>query len=371
MSEASRDARRAMRAKAHRLTTQTLGKVDASDYGGEETENADVQTGMRPVSRRAYKKGGKVTGKDAPKNAGKKPRKSPDGSIANFADALVNRDVKMANEDRAGIKHIGGMKTGGRAERASGGEAAMKMGQMSGLGNFDKPFKKGGRVKKNFGGRLSEVAKDGMFGLPGKLGYLVFGKDSNTGENEDTPAKKSGGRIAKKGGGLLGGLAQSGMLGLAGLGANALFNGQNDDDGTPKKRGGSIDNGERPKGGRIAKTKGGDVGDMLCNKGGRVGRKSGGRTGKTDINIIISAAPKPETPPMMPPPDAPMGGPPIALPPHAGMPPAGPPQMPPPPVQNMPPPMPRKSGGRTMRAGAGSGLGRLEKTEIAKRTYKP
>jgi len=121
MSEMSRNARRAMRAKIHRLTQGATGKVDASDYGPEETISAGVKTGMRPVSRRAFKKGGKVVaneGKDAVKHAGKKPRS---GGKPLSIDALVNRNYKDANESREGKKHIGGLKTGGRAERASGG----------------------------------------------------------------------------------------------------------------------------------------------------------------------------------------------------------------------------------------------------------
>ncbi len=121
MSELSRQARRAMRAKIHRITKGDSGKVDASDYGPEEVLNAGVKTGMRPISRRAFKKGGKVVaneGKDAVKHAGKKPR---NGGKKLTIDALVNRNVKDANEAREGIKHVGGLKTGGRAQRAKGG----------------------------------------------------------------------------------------------------------------------------------------------------------------------------------------------------------------------------------------------------------
>jgi hypothetical protein len=110
-----------MRAKIHRLTSAESGKVDASDYGPEQVLNSEVKTGMRPISRRAYKKGGKVvasSGADAPQNAGKKPRS---GNRHLTVDALVNRNLKDANEDREGKKHIGGLKTGGRATYAKGG----------------------------------------------------------------------------------------------------------------------------------------------------------------------------------------------------------------------------------------------------------
>jgi len=121
MSEMSRTARRAMRAKIHRLTTAKSGKVDASDYGPEQVLDSEAKTGMRPISRRAYKKGGKVvavSGADAKQNAGKKPRS---GNKHLTIDALVNRNLKDANEAREGKKHVGGFKSGGRTKKQYGG----------------------------------------------------------------------------------------------------------------------------------------------------------------------------------------------------------------------------------------------------------
>jgi hypothetical protein len=110
-----------MRAKIHRLTTAKNGNVDASDYGPEQVLDSEAKTGMRPISRRAYKKGGKVvavSGADAKQNAGKKPRS---GNKHLTIDALVNRNLKDANEAREGKKHVGGFKSGGRTKKQYGG----------------------------------------------------------------------------------------------------------------------------------------------------------------------------------------------------------------------------------------------------------
>lgn len=135
---------------------------------------------------------------------------------------------------------------------------------------------------------------------------------------------------------------------------------------TKLKRGGMIRTGNRSGDGYVEGTR---------PAGGRIARKSGGRTkGKTNIVINVGRGhdqqpqmpvQAPTRPPVMappPPPAPPMGGPP-------GM--AGGPPIPPPSMAQGP--MPRKRGGRTgdgkagidvhMTAGAGGGLGRLEKAK--------
>lgn len=168
MSDLSRQARRANRAKAHRLATEQAGKVDASSYGPEEVLDADVKTGMRPVSRRAFKKGGKVvevTGEKAKQNAGRMARK---GGGKALVDDWQNRNAKDANEEREGKKHVGGLKTGGRAERASGGEIAgdIASGLLGGVGGFAAKkalgLKKGGRAKRADGGNAGDMVPTGL-----------------------------------------------------------------------------------------------------------------------------------------------------------------------------------------------------------------
>ena len=497
MSEMSRNARRAMRAKIHRLTSAKSGKVDASSYGPEEVLNSEAKTGMRPISRRAYKKGGKVvavSGADAKKHAGKKPRS---GSKHLTVDALVNRNYKDANEAREGKKHVGALKTGGRAvKKAYGGpmeegistrpttdsgrrmtneELGMehpkemrpapkpkpkpvmrsgpspktvsetaaymrnvrkygggawegsakdeaqdkKLAKKYGMSMADwekskmdkkhdtqhsaKGLNKGGRTGKSLGGVLKDVAKYGALGIAGNeiiknpsllmgglgaLAYKAFDKKKG-GAPASGPAvagKKNGGGLyanihAKRDRIANGSKERMRKVGSKGAPTAEAFK---QSARTAKAHGGytSLDGEMQTQekvGGRIAKRDGGSLAGLEMNSGGRAKKKKSG----TNINIVIATGKgQPQMDPNMQQPPAPQGVP-VQMPPPP-QPQAGPPmQMPPPPMQMPPPPMggpgagpapmPRKAGGRTYRsyndmdAGAGSGFGRLEKTEIQKR----
>jgi len=305
MSEMSRNARRAMRAKIHRITSAKSGKVDASDYGPEEVLNAGVKTGMRPVSRRAYKKGGKVVaneGKEAAKHAGKKPR---DGSKHLTVDALVNRNLKDANEDREGIKHVGGLKTGGRAGKMGGGPLSSMGGDLYGLKNNPNPnrstlLKKGGRTKKEGGGPTIEsngikIPKGGYndpYEPTPKPTPTPTPKPRPDPDTLGTKPRKSGGRAwegsakdeaqDKK-------LAKKHGMSMKKWEASALDKKHDKQHSTKGlKSGGLAMDGEyqgtRPTGGRLAKRDGGSLSGLEMNKGGRAKRADGG------ANDIIRAA---------------------------------------------------------------------------------
>jgi len=126
MSETSAKSIRAAReAKAKRLGSagDPKQKVDASTWTPPEMMNTNAKTGLRPVSRRAFKRGGKVgmeaEGSCGPTRADRKPRKSG-GEAKAWMAAKINRDVKEANAE-LGKPHVGGMKKGGRAKRQTGG----------------------------------------------------------------------------------------------------------------------------------------------------------------------------------------------------------------------------------------------------------
>ena len=157
--EYRKQAKAAMNKKISRMITPDKAKVDSSDWVAPEPLNADVKTGMRPISRRQFKRGGKVAGKPDGKKAmvraDRKTRQS--GGKALTADSLINRDMKEANQDREGIKHIGGMKKGGRAKKFVGGGmpyGGRNFGIPQGSGSsLTRKIVSGGFLKK--GGKVS------------------------------------------------------------------------------------------------------------------------------------------------------------------------------------------------------------------------
>lgn len=103
--------RAARRARAERMggAGDPHAKVDASSWTPPPMANMGAKTGMRPISPRQFKDGGKVHGKAADHHGGRKPRKTGGRAIA---DAYVNRDVKEANAEH-GKPHVGGFARGG------------------------------------------------------------------------------------------------------------------------------------------------------------------------------------------------------------------------------------------------------------------
>ena len=450
MSEAAKDARRKMQEKAKRLTTASNEKVDASDFDGYPDLEANVATGARPLSRRQFRKGGKVVAKvegvDAKHHMGRKPRKG--GGSALTPDGLINRDVREANEKRDGIKHDGGFKRGGATKHSDEAEdraLVKKMvrkesltgkregGALDGVLQGTRPTggrearKGGGRIKKSFGGDiLGSLVGSGMSGLIGKAllgGGNGGGGKSSGGDSDNDGAMKRGGRTARASGGRAKGKlppqgapastvpppmgmprkkengimvpvrdkrASGGVAGYHVVDSTGSVLKRTKQRGTAEKaleRISNRDSGSDTPGIRNMKhyvrpvpaekydmNTHEDLADQY-HKGyfDRAARASGGRAkGKTNINIIIDAQPKPQgmQPPIGAAPIGPNGlaGPgaggampiPVSAPePMGGGAPPMPPQMPP---QGAP--MPRKSGGRAgyeLEDGAGGGEGRLQK----------
>jgi hypothetical protein len=481
-----------MKAKAQRLggSDRPLEKVDSSSWSPAELLNADVKTGLRPLSRRAYKSGGKVKGEETKARADRPKRKS--GGSALTADSLINRNVKSANAEREGAgKHVGGFKKGGRAEKCEGG-SMKKRGKYATDGSVPTPPEMPDDVRRS---RELEA-------MQSRDPYEMTPAQQERARKLGTPRtyspdqRKHGGRAKKfmggpmmQPGGMLAGAAPAGPSGMPagamppqvdprlGIVPKNAMNFGVGASGSPYKKGGAVKHSDeaadkalikkmvkpsartgKSGGGKTEKdslspvgqkqrrldelkkqmlrtdpkvTSKGDWGDMQAERdrleydlsqvykpirdtraeggkvfsgkgypfkvpgadGGRTAHAAGGRTGKgkTNINIIVAAGKgqQPGMPPaggMMPPPSAPGGRPVMMPPPPPGGAGAGAPPMPMPIPMPMPmggapaggpAPMPRKAGGRIskvahsykdMEAGAGSGEGRLQKADIAKRS---
>ena len=134
----AKKAREALKAKARRMAGGGDENPGSQNWSPASPLNAGVKTGMRPLSKDpAVKKSGlKAKGAEGVKHAGRKARKArkAGGRLVNeekkeakdIATAKANLNRKDANEDREGIKHVGGMKKGGRTAKQVGGSSAME-----------------------------------------------------------------------------------------------------------------------------------------------------------------------------------------------------------------------------------------------------
>lgn len=379
MSDLAKSSRNAMREKALRLTSgEPHTKVDSSTWTPPEMENAGVKTGARPISKRQYKSGGKVHGGMAKKRSDRMARKS--GGKAESADRskryltpdnLLNRDVRMANDEREGTKHIGA-------------------------------FKKGGRIHKDDGGSIEDLIRQDQIeqgmkgrGLPARVPMPPHRPKAAAPAFKD-PIPNSASPTYKKGGAAKHpDEAEDKALIKKMIKSSAMKRDEHCWGGeakSKKAKGGKAD-GHKVEWIRKAHAAGGEVfsGDSKSKvpgvvPGGRDARKHGGKAkGKTNININVMPHH-----PGMPMAGGPMGGP--AMPPMPPHPPMAPPAPPmggapmggaqtdpallaalaggrgPQPPMGGGMPMGRKSGGRAnaktehvIDHAAGGGLGRLEK----------
>ena len=315
----AKEAREAMKAKAHRMAGPGSDKgkrIDASGWSEPTDMRTNAPTGMRPVSRRQFKDGGAVSGKKAATRTDRKSR----------ADVWTNRDVRAANHEIA-APHIGGFKDGGATnfrKQAHGmmGMAENMHGRRNGIGKFHRSHKAGG------GGLDDDLA----LVLGGPLGKL----------GKDAVGLRKGGRAHKAGGGSLSYDDISGM---------------------------------RPKGDREPRAKGGKT------KGRTnivIAINAGGKEQQPPPMMAQKPPMAPPAPPPMPPQGAggaPQGG----APPGMGMPPG----MPMPRYRggkvvgakysdSSASKAESTKSAETMKVGAGGGLGRLAKSSIARKDgFKP
>ena len=340
------------KAKIQRMVKPSKEKVDSSDWIAPEPLNTDVKTGMRPLSRRAYKRGGKVAAKEvgpsgsiaakrgdriAKKTGGKVERNRPMST-----DDFLNRDQKMANEVReGGDKHIGGYKKGGRAKKnvgggmPYGGANAVGIPQGAGMSKVRQAatggLKRGGKVsKEKWEHSKEDLAQDKKLAKKNGMSLADWEKskkDEKHDKQQSPKGLKHGGKsdhasIKKKVG-----YGSSAMTAEADAGMTTAKKG-----GRIKKQGGGLTVADQealrrkieelppetkplppilrgprpaprkpyilpedPNQGMYDARERERQGMEAMKKGGRAARKSGGRVkkGKTNINITINAGPKP------------------------------------------------------------------------------
>ena len=240
MYQTAKKAREAMKSKAKRLASdRPLQKVDSSTFTPPEMLKADVKTGLRPVSRRAYKSGGKVDGSCGPMRADRKQRKSGGKTEAvTYANAKVNRNVKDANEDREGEKHVGGLKRGGVAYARGGmpikGHSYHTKSDEQ-LRYIIKDAGEAARAMRGHSPKSEAKYLDQVNDASTVLNYRKQGgKRVEQGESDKDDSFKSGGRAKKYDGGPLGGANRmmaaasqragvpNAMLGFSGVKRGAL-----------------------------------------------------------------------------------------------------------------------------------------------------
>ena len=123
MSEASKTARAAMKAKAKRMAEGDKGRVDASSWEPEQTFSAEKKLGPRPLNPREYRRGGKVV----EHMEGRAPSEKHAGKMARHPA----HDARIGNK---GNYEGGTRPTGGRIAKAEGGAVARKSGGKTGKG---------------------------------------------------------------------------------------------------------------------------------------------------------------------------------------------------------------------------------------------
>ena len=475
MSELAKAARAAMKKKAAQMGKQSTEKVDSSDWTPAPLLNADKKTGLKPISRRAFKSGGKVEGVCGPVRADKMPRKGKlsGGALGRYAKAAtknlsenaedagrygesyersgdmdfvdaqakanrkqynrvegIKRAVdKLTGKAKVNAKERSGKLSGGRLKRQDGGstysaadkaklDAMVREAQKSKdiskadrayegrapepkdlytpeqIKRLERGYKKGGRVGKNVGGgmdpRLNAVPTtrmkfSGAQGTPYKNGGAAHGDEAM----DKALIKKMVKPEARTG------KAEGGSIYHVSWGGDRSHQVRAKDADSAVNAAKQAILKKMPKLGDAKYADAFDKKPVVSNLSKenkaqpyRVERKDGGKVkkGKTNINIVIAQPGKGDGMPPMPPggpmgrmPGAPV---PMPVPPAAGVPGAmGAMPVPvPAPAANIPPAtMQRKAGGRVtkvarsyadMQAGAASGEGRLQKTDIASRLPK-
>ena len=395
MSEYSaKTLREKMKAKARSLANPGNyykdQEVSSADWSPAPPLKTEMKTGARPIMKPSSKGTGesyaardtkKAIGADMKRGAFKAGGavKKSGVSIPTPKETLSTKEIIGANPIRPTRGKAENYKKGGSVKKAGGGSMLEKM------------------VGKPKGSDYSQVGKMGTANYAqedkGALNRALKGDDSlpEPAEAAERSGKyqnyKKGGSAKAKGGSTYGESSPLRLMKTIGEGKKTAKVYKNPSSGEYQVKH-FLDGQHQKKADYFTDDKEDAHGTADSFTRDRDARKAGGRTrakGKTNINIVIAAGRKagPEAPALdmaggMPsaPANIPVPMPGAGAPPPAAMPMGGPPGMPAPGIPGMPPG--RKAGGRItkiassykdMQAGSGSGEGRLQKTDIAKKHH--
>jgi len=183
MYELAKKSREAMKSKARRLASERDMKVDSSNWTPAPLLRAEVKTGARPIMKPSAK---------------------------GIGESNAAADTKAAIGD---VKR-GAYKSGGSVKSDAGVYDKKALGDIDPRphrGATPTPYKKGGKVKKDIGGALKNLATSGLLGLGGKLiGDSAKRADDERDQSNIRNAqmvaamnRKKGGRIKREDGGKL------------------------------------------------------------------------------------------------------------------------------------------------------------------------
>lgn len=341
MYELAKSSREKMKAKARRLAGEKDQKVDSSDWSPAPMLRADVKTGARPIMK-------------------------PSAKGIGESNAAADTKAAIGDIKRGAYKSGGAVKDAGVYDKKALGAIDPRAKRAA----TPTPYKKGGKVVRASGGLAKQLA--------GEAAEKKFGEDvaaikkmiketggpldlSGSKPPDKMPIRKHGGKVKRADGGKLPNPYEA-MRSEERMGRMKVEEKRKlpppKEAAESAARTGDMPAGRKHGGKKIAKKKGGSVGltVVIADKGGR----------QQQAAPMVPPMPRGVPVPMPAPAQGAMGAP-------------GPgPMMPPGAVGAAPPaqmPMMRKAGGRVtkvaksyqdMEAGAVSGEGRLQKTDIAK-----
>lgn len=194
MSEMAKKARAAMKERAQRRAEPAKGDIDASGWR-EPLMETGKKTGAAPITKRAFKRGGKVNlkaeGSEGIKHAGKKPRGKHD-------DAAMDKKLIKTMVSKKALKKADGGQTVNRAGKGdyagsypadlSNSDLAKIRASQAAQGKKEQQWQNTTAVGKKRGGKAAHDKGCACKACGGRMGR------ASGGDVDDTPPDAMAGR---------------------------------------------------------------------------------------------------------------------------------------------------------------------------------